>query len=144
MLYSHHLAIRNKCDQDLYTLVLIHTTSVHIQITAFTFTPITPLVFVHLISISVSVMFGFHPFLLGSIVVTCFLVCSMGPEYMYLAIEIYPITVHVSCSNLYVFVVVCMLKLLFVVCMLKLLFKLYVFCCSATLIHDGMAVTLLY
>ena len=63
---------------------------------------------------------------------------------MYLAIVIYPITAHVFCSNLYVFVVVCMLKLLFVVCMLKLLFILYVCCSSATLIDDGMAVTLLY
>ena len=54
-----------------------------------------------------------------------------GPEYMYLAIVIYPIIVHVSCSNLYVFVVVCMLKLLFILCF------------SATLIHDGMAVILL-
>ena len=68
----------------------------------------------------------------------------MGPEYMYLAIVIYLITVHVSCSNLYVFVVACRLRLLFVVCMLKLLLVLYVCCCSATLIHDGMAVTLLY
>ena len=42
--------------------MLIHTTFVHIvtcQITAFTFTPITPLVSVHLISVSVSAMFEF-------------------------------------------------------------------------------------
>ena len=36
----------------------------------------------------------------------------MGPEYMYLAGVIYLITVHISCSNLYVEIVACIVCLL--------------------------------
>ena len=42
-------------------------------------------------------------------IVTCFHVCSMGPEYMYLAVVIYPITVHVSCRGYLYGCIVCLL-----------------------------------
>ena len=80
-------------------------TLLHVKLQLY-ITPTTPLVSVHLISVT-DLSADLLPclpcsdfsILLGSIGVTCFLVCSMGPEYMYLVLVIYPITVHVSCSK---------------------------------------------
>ena len=82
--------------------MVFHTTSVHIvthQIIAFTYTPVAPLVSVHLISVT-----DLSTDLLVCLDFTIFIgqYCS----YMFpcvfnagLAVVIYPITVHVSCRS---------------------------------------------